>query len=105
MGGPKVQHALMLINFFTFSVALITADIATDISTALDFLKRGDFYWGLFTLIPIFAPLMGQILITLSSLIAIRRKTRQAVKPDLKWYWKNGLSQLAVHIPMVQPFR
>ena len=103
-GGPKVQHALLLLKFFAFSVAFLAADIVTDISTAVDFFKRGDFYWGLFTLLPIFAPLLGQLLVTLANILTFKR-TKAGHKLKLAYNWKNELKQLIWQIPMFQAIR
>ena len=103
-GQPKVQHALLLFKFFTFSVAFLAADIVTDISTAADFLRRGDFYWGLFTLVPLFAPLLGQFFITLASILTFK-KTTGVRKLTLTNNWQRELKQLIWQIPMFQPIR
>ena len=58
----------MLLLFFVCHVILLTADITTDILAAREFFERGDLYWGISTLVPIFAPFLARILITIKSL-------------------------------------
>jgi hypothetical protein len=42
--------------FFIFNVVLITSDIVSDFITAFNFLNDGHFYWGICTIVPMFAP-------------------------------------------------
>jgi len=64
---PMVQHIKMLTTFFVFQVALLGADIVTDIMSALEFFDRGHNYWGVFTLVPIFAPFGAKVFITFAN--------------------------------------
>ena len=108
LGHPKVRHFLILVKFFTFSVALLTADIVTDIQSALDFYQRGHFYWGLFTLLPVFAPFFVRCTI---AMMRLRRCFKLGRHLCLELYaarfsvWKNDLWQLLWHFPLIQPFR
>jgi hypothetical protein len=42
--------------FFIFNVVLVTSDIVTDFITAVNFFNDGHFYWGICTIVPMFAP-------------------------------------------------
>jgi hypothetical protein len=42
--------------FFIFNVVLVTSDIVTDFITAFIFFDDGHFYWGICTIVPMFAP-------------------------------------------------
>jgi hypothetical protein len=61
------EHIKMLMVFFVFQVALLFADIVTDILSALEFFSRGHNYWGVFTLVPIFAPFLAKVFITFAN--------------------------------------
>jgi hypothetical protein len=37
-------------------VVLVTSDIVTDFITALKYFNDGNFYWGICTIVPMFAP-------------------------------------------------
>jgi len=92
----------MLIFFFVFKVLLLTADITTDISTAISFFKEGHLGWFIFTMIPIFAPMIVKISVDLSYLLKIYfekdiprfEAQRQVVLGNLKW-----------HIPILHPIK
>ena len=49
--------------FFMCNVVFVAADIVSDILTASEFFNRGDYYWGLFTTLLIFAPFMAKIVL------------------------------------------
>ena len=65
---PKFQHFKLVFLFILFNVFFVAADVVTDILTAADLFSRGDFYWGLFTCFPIFAPFVAHIFLALNSL-------------------------------------
>jgi len=96
--GPreKLKNAS---EYFAFSVILFGADIATDLLTTADFFIRGNFYWGNLTLIPMFAPLLGQGII-----ITWNRQSPERSLAD-EWSWKNELLKLLWSFPLMQPIR
>ncbi len=61
---PMFQHIKMLMVFFISQVALLFADIVTDVLSAFEFFSRGHNYWGMFTLVPIFAPFGAKVFMT-----------------------------------------
>ena len=65
----------LLLLFFVTSVVILFMDIITDILTAVEFFCRGDKYWGVSTLIPIFAPFVAKVAVTLVGLARCFRKT------------------------------
>ena len=71
----------MLLLFFITSVVILFMDIITDILAAIEFFSRGDKYWGISTLIPIFAPFVAKVAVTLVGLARCFRKT--AAEPTL----------------------
>jgi hypothetical protein len=112
------KHFQLLIVFFCCSVVPLSADIITDIISAEDFFRRGDTNWGVFTLVPIFAPF---ILRSITSLIGFCRCCefkKIEVTSKLHYYlpttskknnkydeWLSELKQLHWHFPMFQPIR
>ena len=116
--NPVFKHCQLVIVFFIFSVALLSADIVTDIVSAVDFFKRGHTYWGLFTLVPIFAPFAVRSVITLIGFCQCFEYKKIDVTPEIHFYLpkinmrKNKyiellseLKQLPWHFPMFQPIR
>jgi hypothetical protein len=57
---PKVQHCKIVLSFFIFKFLLSTLDIVTDLFTAGDFFNNGNFYWGILTILLIFAPFVAR---------------------------------------------
>ena len=64
---PVFEHIKILMVFFVSQVALLFADIVTDVLSALEFFSRGHNYWGMFTLVPIFAPFLAKVFITFAN--------------------------------------
>ena len=96
--GPreKLKNAS---EYIAFSVLLFGADIATDLATAADYFIRGNIYWGAVTLIPMFAPLLGQGII-----IIWNRRSPELSLAD-EWSWKNEIQKLFWSFPMMQLIR
>ena len=63
-----LNHVKMLTVFFILHVALLSADIFTDVLSAHEFFERGDHFWGIFTLIPVFAPFIARVIIIVENL-------------------------------------
>jgi hypothetical protein len=61
---PKVQHCIIVLGFFISKFLLSTLDIVTDLLTAGDFFNNGNFYWGLLTVLLIFAPFVARVIHT-----------------------------------------
>jgi hypothetical protein len=105
--SPKLQHAKLLLIFLTFSVVLLSTDIITDFIAADEFFRRGDTYWGSFTLIPVFAPLGVRLIMLCYSFfrcIEIRSEKEKLNKIKLAQCIRE-LQQLHWHIPLFQPIR
>jgi hypothetical protein len=113
---PKFYHFVLLLKFFMRCVALLSMDIFTDISTAIDFLSRGHFYWGLCTVVPIFAPFAVKILINVVIFCQCFKLTKHPELSGLKRYRPKinrarlsfcvrELKKLIWHFPMLQPIR
>lgn len=92
---PKTKHYELLISFFTFSVLLVSADIISDIVTALNFYSRGDIYWTIFTLLPVFAPFISRIVLSVINYF----------RANESFYIKEELSQVFWNFPLVHPIR
>ena len=114
----KFQHFQMLLKFFIFSIALLTADIVTDIFTAEDFFSKDHIYWGTFTLIPIFAPFIARVFLVIANLarcwkiLYIKVEGLNIQRPSIGSFsaarfsvWKHELWQLLWHFPLLQPIR
>ncbi len=105
--SPKLQHAKLLLVFLTFSVVLLSTDIITDFIAAEEFFRRGDTYWGSFTLIPVFAPLVVRLIMLGYSFyrcLEIRSEKEKLNKIKLAQCIRE-LQQLHWHIPLLQPIR
>ena len=116
--NPKFRHFRLLVTFLIFKVFLVALDIWTDINTAYEFFGRGDFYWGICTTLPIFAPFVTRIflwIIQLSECIDIRIDSERE-----RWSFKmisidkkktlfkihlRKLSSLFWHFPALLPIR
>jgi hypothetical protein len=115
---PKVQRFQLLFSTFLFSVVLVAADIVTDISTSIEFLSRGHYYWAVFTLVPVFLPLFAKLILNLvylsrcfeveyysSKCLGMSKLKRVSVVPARLAFCLQELKQLIWHIPMFQPIR
>ncbi len=106
--NPKFKHCRCLLFFFVFSVVLITADIASDIDTAVEFLGRGDLYWGLFTLLPIFAPFFAKVVIAMANFrkcIQIENFRSIKIVKNCFNVWKHDVIPVIWDFPLLQPVR
>jgi hypothetical protein len=104
---PKRQHYKLLLIFLIFSVGLLFADIITDCIAADEFFQRGDTYWGSFTLIPVFAPLLVRVImlgVSFFRCLQFRSKKEKLNKLKLA-LWIQEAQQLPWHIPLLQPIR
>ncbi len=116
--NPVFKHCQLVTVFLVFSVGLLSADIITDIVSADDFFRRGDTYWGVFTLVPIFAPFAVRSIITLINICRCFEFKKISVTLKMHFYlpttskknnkydeWLSELKQLHWHFPMIQPIR
>jgi hypothetical protein len=115
---PKVQRFQLLFSAFLFSVVLITADIVTDISTSIEFFWRGHYYWGVFTLVPVFLPLFAKVILNLvflsrcfkieysnSKCLGMSTLKKVSALSARLSFCLQELTQLIWHIPLFQPIR
>ena len=63
--SPVWQHILLIARFFIFKCLLSAADVFTDILTAKHFFETGNYYWGICTVLPLFAPFVARVIQTL----------------------------------------
>jgi len=97
---PKGQRVLVLLSFFAAYVAVLAADILLHFGTALDFFIRGYFYRGSFTIMLMFLPLVGKFIMTVSSLLTIKRSMElqefiDTCKHDFRMlFWNISIFQL-----------
>ncbi len=114
----RFKHCQLLIVFFSCSVVLLSADIITDIVSAEDFFRRGDTYWGVFTLVPIFAPFAVRSVMSLIGFCRCFEYNKIDVTREIHFYlpkinkkkykydqWLSELKLLHWHFPMFQPIR
>jgi len=113
---PKVQHCIIVLCFFISKFLLSTLDIVTDLLTAGDFFNNGDFYWGVLTILLIFAPFVARVIHTFirialcfkinkdSNLPFCQRLSLQKNEGRLKVLLKEMPSFLW-NFPLFQPFR
>jgi hypothetical protein len=113
---PKFEHFLLLLKFFMRCVVLLSMDIITDISTAVDFLSRGHYYWGICTVVPIFAPFAVRIImcfvsfcqcfkITKNLYTSVTRRYRFQLNRNRLSFYVREMKQLIWHFPLLQPIR
>jgi hypothetical protein len=101
INAAQMNHILMLTLFFVFNILISTADIFTDFATAFEFFANDHFWWGFFTLLPIFTNLFIRICVDLFNL--------------MKFYWRKdvprfevqlqGLPNLWWHFPFFHPIK
>ncbi len=65
------KHIGQLVKFFFFNVFLVTFDIVTDFITALNFFNDGHLYWGICTIVPMFAPFVVRFSVSLVELAKV----------------------------------
>jgi hypothetical protein len=108
LGHPKCQHFVLLLKYFVLSVALVFADVVTDIITASEFFALGHKYWGFFTIVPIFAPFVVKAVITISNLVRCFKLEKYCLelnKTRFAVWINNDVWQLLWHFPLLQPIR
>jgi hypothetical protein len=116
LSHPKFQHFKLVLGFFVFKFLLSTLDIVTDLLTAREFFSNGDFYWGLLTILLIFAPFGATVIHTCiriamcfeirkdSKLPIFQRFSLQKNEGRLKVLYKEMPSFLW-NFPLFQPIR
>ncbi len=83
---------MLITKFLLFNVILLSMDIASDFQTAISFFQSGDFYWGLATILVIFAPFLAVLIFSIVTKISNNLE---------KVFWTNILWQF----PFFHPIR
>ena len=97
--NPLFQHCLLLLKFFFFNVLIVTADIITDIDTAISHYQNNDVNWCLFTSLVIFAPFgYVMILFTSSKMLSFTKTYRMDGQYD-------SLSEILWQFPLFHPLK
>jgi hypothetical protein len=116
LSHPKFQHCKLVLGFIVFKFLLSTLDIVTDLLTAREFFSNGHFYWGLLTILLIFAPFGATVIHTCiriamcfkirkdSNLPIFQRLTLEKNEGRLKVLFKEMPSFLW-NFPLFQPIR
>jgi hypothetical protein len=58
---PMFNHFKLVLSFFISKFLLSTMDIVTDLLTALEFFSSGHYYFGLLTILLVFAPFAARV--------------------------------------------
>ena len=95
------NHCLLIIKFIAFNIILPSWDIYTDVITAFTFFKQNHIYWGSCTLVFVFLPFVGRLLMFTFSLgqIIIKKKVPEHAS---KWHHIKKFikkSDILWHIP------
>ncbi len=96
------SHIGILTIFFFFNVLLLTADIGTDIATAVSFFNDDHIWWSIFTLVPIFAPWIVRICIDVSNLLKIHLEKNI---PRYEFQEQEVLRNLIWQFPLLHPIK
>jgi hypothetical protein len=100
-----------------FSVALVAADVISDIVTAERLVSRGHLWWGWLTGLFTLAPFLGRLILCLVNLprcytvtwseqkyFGIRKIQIKKMSARLTFWWQE-LKQIWWHIPLFLPLR
>ena len=82
---PITNHCLLIIKFIAFNIILPSWDIYTDVITAFTFFKQNHIYWGSCTLVFVFLPFVGRLLMFTFSLVQIIIK-KKVPEHASKWH-------------------
>jgi len=96
------KHCVQLLIFFTFNVVFLTADIISDVLTAIQFFSNGHVNWGLSTLLPIFAPMTVRILVAIWNLLKVCYYNKDIPRKEVQI---KALPSLIWHIPFLNPIK
>ncbi len=110
---PKVQHCIIVLCFFISNFLLLTLDIVTDLLTAGDFFNNGDFYWGLFTVLLIFAPFFARVIHIAIRITLCIKINKDSNLPVCQRFWNEGRLKVLLkempsflwNFPLFQPIR
>ena len=69
--NPITRHAGLLLMFATFNVILPLSDFITDILTSQTYFQRGHFYWGFCTMLFVFLPFFGRLVMFFQSILKL----------------------------------
>jgi hypothetical protein len=117
-GCCTFQRVKILAIPLFFSVALVAADIISDIVTAERLVSRGHLWWGWLTGLLTFAPFFGKLVLYLVNLprcytvtweeqkyFGIRKIQKIKKIPARLTFWWQELKQIGWHIPLFLPLR
>jgi hypothetical protein len=117
-GCCNFQRFKILALPLVFSVALVAADIFSDVVTSAKLVSRGHFYWGLLTGLLTLAPFLATLVLYLVSLsrcfkitwseqkyFGIRKVKKIKKIPARLTFWWQGITQIVWRIPLLLPLR
>ncbi len=111
---PKLKRFRLLAGHLIFRVVLVAADIISDIATAVEFVARGNFYWGLLTGLLIITPFLAKCILYFASLkrcFEVEWSQQCCPVPQIKKhsarfsFWWQELKQIWWHFPVLLPIR
>jgi hypothetical protein len=117
-GSCTFQRVKILAIPLFFSVALVAADIISDIVTAERLVSRGHLWWGWLTGLLTFAPFLGRLVLYLVSFsrcyeviwseqkyFGIRKVKKVKKIPARLTFVQQELNQIWWHVPWLLPLR
>jgi hypothetical protein len=117
-GCCNFQRFKILAIPLVFSVALVAADIISDLATSAKLVSRGHFYWGLLTGLLIITPFLARSVLFLVNLsrcykvtwleqkyFGIRKIQKIEQIPARLTFWWQELKEIWWHIPLFLPLR
>ena len=99
---PSTRHVGLLMMFSVFNVVVPLSDFITDILTAQSFFQQGHFYWGICTMLFVFLPFLGRLLVFLLKIVIFRIKRNGDDYPNKMTEFKalcHGSPELIWHFP------
>ena len=79
------DHVQLVLVFFVFGVFTVWYDFYTDIVVAVDFIGRGDVYWGGCTVAVVLAPFLATLLDVIMWKAKYRFRKRFLPKESRSW--------------------
>jgi hypothetical protein len=117
-GSCTFQRVKLLTIPLFFSVALVAADIISDMVTAERLVSRGHLWWGVLTGLLTLAPFFGRLVLYLVNLprcykvtwseqkcLGIKKIQKIKKIPARLTFWWQELKQIGWHIPLFLPLR
>jgi len=81
---PKFQHFNLVLSFFLLKFLLQTADMVTDVVTAVDFFNNGHIYWSICTIGLVFLPFGARIIQVFVQIASCYKISKSSTFPFLK---------------------